>query len=193
MSETRQDLLAATRTCIGRVGLAATTSRDITAEAGANLAAITYYFGSKEQLVADALLDELRSWLTPALDVLSREGDPATRALLAIRTLTETFEQHRGAAPAFIQAVAQAPMMPPLRTGLVGLWADLRRLLSSDISSMQQSGELPGWVDPATMSALLVAVAAGLVLYVTVDPDGPELQQMAAQFGLLLLSLRDGT
>jgi len=193
MTTTRQDLLAATRTCVGRKGLAATTSRDITAEAGANLAAITYYFGSKEQLVADALLDEMRSWLAPTLDVLSRDGDPATRALLAIRTLTETFEQHRSAAPTFIQAIAHAPMMPPLQAGVVGLWADLRRLLSADIATMQQRADLPDRVDPVAMSALLVAVAHGLVLYVTVDPDGPTLQQMAAQLGLLLLSLRDGT
>ena len=61
MNRTAQALLAATRTCVGRKGLATTTSRDITAEAGANLAAITYHFGSKDRLVADALLEELRS------------------------------------------------------------------------------------------------------------------------------------
>ena len=60
MNETRQALLSATRRCIGRRGLAATTSREITAEADANLAAITYHFGSKDDLVTEALLEGIR-------------------------------------------------------------------------------------------------------------------------------------
>jgi hypothetical protein len=43
------------------------------------------------------------------------------------------------------------------------------------------------------MSALLVAVANGLVLQVTVDPDGPGLPDMAGQFGALLLAARAST
>ena len=38
--------------------------------------------------------------------------------------------------------------------------------------------------------ALLVAVANGLVLQVTSDPDGPSLEAMAAEFGGLLLAAR---
>lgn len=190
MNETRQALLAATRACVGRKGLAATTSRDITAEAGANLAAITYHFGSKDGLVADALLEELRSWLTPTLDVLGGDGDPATRTMLAIQTLTTTFREHESAAPAYVQAVAHAPMLPSLQAGLVELWAEVRELLAADITGMQQRGELPSWIEPITMAAVLVAVANGLALHVTVDPDGPSLSDMASQLGALLLTVR---
>ena len=70
----RQRLIDATRRCIARQGLAATTSRDISAGAEANLAAITYHFGSKDELVAEALLEALRDWLKPALDVLGGGG-----------------------------------------------------------------------------------------------------------------------
>lgn len=188
MNETRQALLTATRRCVGRKGLAATTSRDITAEAGANLAAITYHFGSKDELVADALLAELRSWLTPTLEVLSGGGDPSTRTMLAIQTLMTTFGEHQGAAPTYVQAVAQAPVLAALQAGLVALWTDLRELLASDIAALQRRGELPPWVEPVTMAAVLVAVANGLVLHVTVDPDGPGLSDMAAQFGGLLVA-----
>ena len=190
MTDTRQALLQATRACVGRKGLAATTSRDITAEAGANLAAITYHFGSKDGLVSEALLEELRTWLTPTLEVLGGDGDPSTRTMLAIQTLMTTFGQHRAAAPAYVQAVAQAPMLPSLQTGLIKLWADLRGLLAGDIMAIQQRGELPSWIEPTTMAAVLVAVANGLVLHVTVDPDGPSLSDMASQFGALLLTVR---
>ncbi len=73
-----KDLLDATRRCVRHQGLARTTSRDITTEAEANLAAITYHFGSKDELVAEALLAGLREWLDPALAALADADDPAT-------------------------------------------------------------------------------------------------------------------
>jgi AcrR family transcriptional regulator len=189
MNETRQALLDATRTCVGQRGLA-TTSRDITAAAGANLAAITYHFGSKDDLVADALLQELRSWLDPTIAVLGGDGDPATRTVLAIQTLMTTFQEHEAAAPTYVQAIAQAPMLPALHAGLRTLWGELRQLLAADITAMRDLGELPAWIEPATMAAVLVAVANGLVLHVTVDPDGPSLADLSAQFAALLLAVR---
>ena len=84
-------------------------------------------------------------------------------------------------------------MLEPLQSGLTTLWAELRRLLAADITAMQQRGELPSWIEPATMSAVFIAVANGLVLHVTVDPTGPSLNDMAAQFGALLLAVRDAT
>ncbi len=190
MNETRESLLVAARTCIGRKGLAATTSRDIASEAGANLAAITYHFGSKDKLVASALLDELRSWLTPTLEVLGGDGDPSIRTMLAIQSLMTTFQDHESAAPTYVQAVAQAPMLPSLQEGLIELWVELRELLAADIEAMQDRGELPSWIEPITMAAVLVAVANGLVLHVSVEPEGPRLSDMASQFGVLLLAVR---
>ena len=190
MIETGQRLIAATRRCIAEKGLAATTSRDITAAADANLAAITYHFGSKDELVAAALLEALRDWLTPTLDVLGGGGDAAARSMVAIQTLTSTFAHHRAEAPAYLQALVEAHRVPALRDGVVRLWADLRVLLAAHITEMRARGELGAWVHPEAMATLLVAVANGLVLQVTSDPDGPQLEAMAAQFGGLLLAAR---
>ncbi len=190
MTDTRDRLVRATRTCIATKGLSGTTSREITAEAGANLAAITYHFGSKERLVGEALLEALRRWLEPSLGVLEGDGDPAARALAAVRLLLETFEAHREEAPTFLQALVEAPRMPSLRNGVVDLWAELRQLLAGQLRELQQRGAVGPWVDPEAMSALLIAVANGLVLQVTVDPDGPRLEAMAGQFAALLLAVR---
>ena len=40
---------------------------------------------------------------------------------------------------------------------------------------MKSGGALPSWVQSHAMAALLIATANGLVLQVTVDPDGPKL------------------
>ena len=190
MIDTRQRLLAATRQCLGRNGLAATTSRDITGAAGANLSAITYYFGSKEELVAAALLEDLGAWLMPAIDVLAGEGEPGERMMTAVQTLVASYEQHREDAPVHLEALLQAPRMDALRLTLVGLWRDLRRLLADQMTEMQIHGQLPRWVEPESMAGLFTALANGLVLQVTIDAEGPELQAMAGQFGALLLAVR---
>ncbi len=191
MNETSKQLLAATRRCIATKGLAATTSRDITSGAEANLASITYHFGSKDQLVASALLDALREWLAPTLDVLAAEGDPAARTLVAIRTLTETFEQHRDEAPVYLEALVQAPRIEALQVGLTELWSELRRLLSDHMTQMQTAGELATWVRPDAMASVLIAVANGLVTQAIIDPNGPTMPAMTSQFGALLLAARE--
>ena len=100
MSETRQRLLDATRRCVRSRGLARTTSRDITSEAEANLAAITYHFGSKDELVAEALLAGLREWLDPALGGAGRRRRPRRREMLtAVQTLITTFEAPTATTP----------------------------------------------------------------------------------------------
>ena len=81
---TEQRLVEATRGCLRSRGLAETSSRAITDLAGANLAAITYHFGSKEGLVAVALAAELEGWTQPVLELLDQAGDPATRLLGAV-------------------------------------------------------------------------------------------------------------
>jgi hypothetical protein len=40
------------------------------------------------------------------------------------------------------------------------------------------------------MAAVLVAVANGFVVQATVDPDGPSIASLAAQFASLLLAAR---
>jgi len=189
MTDSRQRLLSAARGCLGRNGLAATTSRHIATAADVNLAAITYHFGSKDDLVAAALLEGLREWLTPTIEVLAGDGDPAVRTLAAVQTLTATFERHRAEAAVYLEALLQAPRMEPLQRGLLGLWAELGRLLADQMGEMQGDGTLPGWVEPEAMASLLIAVANGLVLQMTVDGDGPPLAAMAGQFAGLLLAV----
>jgi AcrR family transcriptional regulator len=190
MIETRQRLLDATRRCVRHRGLARTTSRDITSEANANLAAITYHFGSKDDLMAEALLEELREWLAPALADLESADDPAAGMLAAVQTLTTTYEHHREAAPGYLEALLQAPRHPGLGAGVRALWADLRQRLASQIGELRAAGTVGPWVDPEAMAGLLVAVANGVVLQATVDPDGPAVSELAGQFAGLLLDSR---
>jgi AcrR family transcriptional regulator len=183
-------VLDATRQCLIEHGMAGTTSRAITTRAAANLGAITYYFGSKDRLIAEALLSSLRDWLEPAVAVLRGDSEPAVRTLRAVQVLVSTFEAHRHEVGIYLELLAHAPRSPVVGDAVVGLWRELETLLAAQVEEMLADGQVPGWVDPASMAALLVAVANGLVVHVAIDPEGPTMAAMAAQFGAMLMGAR---
>jgi AcrR family transcriptional regulator len=81
MTDTKQRILDTAERLIAEQGYAATSLRHIIAEAGVNLAAIHYHFGSKEELLDEVIqrkigpVNEQRlAWL----DRLEREAAPAS-------------------------------------------------------------------------------------------------------------------
>ncbi len=96
-SATRDRLLAATTNLIARDGIAAATSRRITDEAGVNLAAITYWFGSKENLVDAALRDQVAALVEPALTILEGDGDPDVLVTESTMSLLHVLRRDLGA------------------------------------------------------------------------------------------------
>ena len=141
--ETPRNLITATESLLVEKGHAGVTLRDITDLAGANVAAVAYHFGSKDDLVAKVYADALAevtsvqrqaiealpidatlrdvvvTWLSPALDPESTT--PRQRNLWALI--------HRGAleqAPGF--AVAATTLIDndnPLMSRLAALLPDV--------------------------------------------------------------------
>ncbi len=187
---TRDRLLAAAVECVRRGGLAGATSRAVTTMAGANLGSITYYFGSKDDLLAEALLGVIREQVEPVLAILSGDdGDPRSRMLAAVAALLAGFELVRQDAPVYLEALVNASRLPALSAGVADLLLQLRRFLAEQIAAQQASSLLPGWVDPTAAAGLLIAVAHGIVLTAVVDPAGVDPGAMAAQFAGLLLAV----
>ncbi len=185
---TRTQLVEAAQACLRSHGLAHTSSRAIADAAGANLGAITYYFGSKDHLVAAALAEELRSWTRPVIDLLADAGDPATRLLEAVNTLNETFEQQRDRAPGLLEVFLHAARDPDTSSPVAQIWSNLRAQLAGVITELRDTGSIPGWVAPDAMAALILAVGAGTVVTATVQPDRVDHRAIAAQFASLLLA-----
>src|SRR5919206_3801808 len=59
----RAALLEGAVECIQEKGYTRTTARDIVAAAGSHLPSINYYFGSKDALMDEALVESARRWL----------------------------------------------------------------------------------------------------------------------------------
>ena len=178
---------------LARDGLRGATSRGITSEAGANLAAITYHFGSKEALLTAALLGEARRWLDPVLDALCADGeDPIARTAAGIVALQAALEEARPLLPAYFEAISPTTALPGVRAGVLQLLEEVRQFLRVEMERQVGAGELPGWVDPAAMAALQVAVVHGVALQALLGGAPEEQHAMAAQFLQLLVAARPG-
>lgn len=188
--DTAERLIDGTLDCLRRLGLRGTTSRAIATASGANLGAITYHFGSKDELVAQALLRTIRSWMEPALAVLRQDIDPATRLIAAIDQLRLTFEDAREMLPVYLEALLAASRNETLRRGVQEIMAEVRSFLSAQLSEQRDAGLLPEWIDSNPMAALLMATADGLGLHAVLDPESVDVETVGAQAVQLLLAAR---
>lgn len=187
-STTRDRLVRATRDAVREVGIGGATAREITARASANLAAIPYHFGTKDALVTEALVTEVRDLIAPVLDLLASDRPAPERAVAAAAVMGELFERSRDQVPVYLAALSTAPHSPDVAAGLAGLWEDVRGALAADIERQLAAGTLPGWVEPQAMAALILALVNGVVIASVVDPDGPRHDEVAAQLLALLLA-----
>jgi AcrR family transcriptional regulator len=133
----RERILVATIACLERDGIGAVTTRAIAREAGVNIAAVNYYFQSKDRLIALALertLDEAFAEPIAALDRLRAASRPR-EALIevldelvvgALRYPHITFAHLRGP---ITQQRYDTPALERLRDFLDALHARLGRSL----------------------------------------------------------------
>lgn len=187
---TREALLDAARRVVRDKGLAGTTSREITAAADANLAAITYHFGSKDELVAEALFDEIQRRVTPVLDALDGSGDPALRMLTAVQDLLGEFERSKRDTVVYLEALLLATRDAKYRRSALRIYRTIAERLAGTISELMDRGIVPTWVDPVAMASLILSVANGVALQTQLDPRGPDQVAMAGQFASLLLAVQ---
>jgi len=96
MTETQGKILDTAERLFGEHGYAGTSLRQIIAEAGVNLAAIHYHFGSKEEL-----LDQL----------VRRKAGPVNQERVA---MLDRFEAEAGSAPVPVEKLLRAFLEPPL-------------------------------------------------------------------------------
>jgi AcrR family transcriptional regulator len=94
MTETKQKILDTAERLIAEQGYAATSLRHIIAEAGVNLAAIHYHFGSKEEL-----LDE----------IVQRKAEPVNQQRLA---WLDRIEREAAPAPPAVDSVLESFLLP---------------------------------------------------------------------------------
>jgi AcrR family transcriptional regulator len=178
-------LIDGTLRCLDKVPYERITARMIAAEAGANLASITYHFESKDNLVTEAMIEGLDRWLdeiATRLDEVSTM-DPVERYRRAAEAMEATREQHLGLARLFFAAVAKAPHDPQVRELLAAGFARTRPNVAALLGlGADRAGEDAG--------GLVLGLFYGLLLQVLLDPrlaiEGKRLQRAQARLRTVL-------
>ncbi|GMV06755.1 MAG: hypothetical protein AMXMBFR53_30300 [Gemmatimonadota bacterium] len=117
--ETRQALLAAARRSFAQRGFDGASVRHITREAGTNLGAVTYHFGSKRDLYAAVLVEGL----TPMVDRVGQTAASPGSPLERLEAVVEVFFAYVAANPdiprLMMQEVAAGKTPPPELVALI--------------------------------------------------------------------------
>jgi len=169
--------------CLRANGYAGTSARDIAAEAGASLASIGYHFGSKDALLAKALLRSFGEWVKRVgeISVAAQEVSPPERAATALAAARESFEAQRPLLVAFVEAIAQAPHSEELREEMARLYREGRGAVAEIVGASLGGHPAEPRADPAVIGSLAIAIVDGLALQWLLDPnDTPSGDQLSS-------------
>lgn len=171
----RERLLEAAISCLQEQGYARTTSRDLVAASGTNLASIGYHFGSKEGLLNAALLEAFQRWLKPLI-ALAAEPGPATpleRLRRGLEAVTDSMEENRPLVAAALEAWAQLPRSADLRAAMKAGYYDFHRAIAATVRDAFAEAGVRAEVDAETLATLIIALFDGLMVRWQLDPEDP--------------------
>ncbi len=170
----RERLLEAAIVCLQEKGYARTTSRDLVAASGTNLASIGYHFESKERLLNIAVGEAFQRWLKP-LVALAAEPGPATpleRLQRSLAGVTDTLEENRPLVAAALEAWAQMPRSEDLRSELRARYGDFHEAISTTVrDAFAEVGSAE--IDADALATLIIALFDGLLVRWQLDPEDP--------------------
>jgi AcrR family transcriptional regulator len=161
----RSLLIEGTLRCLERLPPERVTARAIAQESGANLASITYHFGSKDNLVTEAVIEGLDRWLADIAErLVGLDGrSPAARFRRAAEVVEASRRRHTGLVRNYVGALAKAQHDRRIREALA---AGFRRARPNLAAVLGLGEDQPG-VDAA---GLVLALFHGLLYQVTLDP-----------------------
>ncbi|HWH45423.1 MAG TPA: TetR family transcriptional regulator [Thermoleophilaceae bacterium] len=169
----RSEILEATVRLLGSQGPAGVTHRRVAAEAGVPLAATTYYFASKDDLLQEALsavaTRELERLQAQAAEVGAEFSSQGALGRALARVLCAQVEHERASVVAKFDVYVEAARHPPLRAAACHWIEGFRNLAAGALAAA-------GADDPENTAALLVASADGLLLqHLATGGDSAEL------------------
>ncbi len=171
--DNRAALLKGARQCLEQIGYARTTARDIASAAGVSLGAIGYHFGSKEELLTEAIADSVRDWID-RFGLLTVQIDDQGVDAVVRQAIVEFFQQMEGSRPllvAFMEALVQAEHSSRLREQLAEQYRQFRASALGMLNTTLGPILTDAGLDPIIVSSLLLALGDGLIIQFLVDPE----------------------
>jgi AcrR family transcriptional regulator len=177
----RANLIEGTLRCLERLPPERITARAIAEESGANLASITYHFGSKDELVTEAAITGLDRWLEEIDAGLADlpEPAPAARFRRAFEAIETSRRRHTGLARNYVAALAKGQHDGRLRELLAEGFQHSR----PNVAAVLGLGDDQAGLDAA---GLVLSLFHGLLIQVLLDPalaiEGERMKRAQARF-----------
>lgn len=178
----REALLTAARACLLERGYAKTSARDIASAAGVSLAAIGYHFGSKENLLAQAVTeavgDELGTWIDATIRLIAPGTSMGETYARFCAMLPQIFAAQRSVLLASAENVIRTARSPDASNFAP-------QAIDQSISAMAQIlQDVHNDLDSATARALaktyMVAINGAFLVWL-VSPDAMLTEREASQ------------
>jgi AcrR family transcriptional regulator len=171
--ETRARLLEATIRTIQERGRSGATARAIASASDANLGSIVYYFGSKEELVDEALATAGKRWteFVKANGFASASGKRVDERLASsLGAFMGSLAVNRPLAGAFLEALASVDRSPSVLSALRESYGGLREAVTDGSGDGTAALGLGNEAGEAVAGAV-VALFDGLLIQWFLDPD----------------------
>lgn len=160
---TRADLIAAGRTLFAQKGFDGTSVRALTTEAGTNLGAITYHFGSKRGLYTAVLEDGVRPLARRVARAAQAEGTARERMLGVVEAYFDHFTDHPDLPHLLLQEVAAGKEPPDVILEIV-------QSVKQTIARLQIEGADDGSVRPGHPVLTALSVVSQPIYMTLVAP-----------------------
>ena len=189
--ETRQLILDASMDCFALNGYDATSVAEICQAAQVSKGAFYHHFPSKQAL----FLDLMNSWLQGVSGVFQQAGQSAqstTQAFEDMAAMTgQIYEALQGGFPILLEFWRQASRQPEIWEEAVAPYHRYLALFAGMIRQGMGDGDFSPDTHPDTSARILMAVAMGLLLQASFDPQGADWESVTRSgIGLILEGMR---
>lgn len=161
--DTRSALLAAGRRLFSQRGFDGTSIRAITREAGANLGAVTYHFGSKRGLYGAVLEEGLRPLAARLATAARGPGSGLERMLGVVETYFGYLERNPDLPYLLLQEIAAGKKPPPVVVEII-------QRVAGTVAGIQREGVADGSVRDGHPYLTAVSVVSQPVFFTLVAP-----------------------
>ena len=170
-SEKAQRIVEAMRSSVARRGTAGATFDHVSREAGVSRGLLHYYFGTKEQLLVEAVRRdcELR------MELLERRLASAQSADDYIDLMAQNLQETVHEEPEFVTLVFELFTLSRRNEDIAAEYAGLMQRMRGQVAAMlavaQDEGILRLHAEPEAVAEILFSLADGLALRMLAEPD----------------------
>jgi AcrR family transcriptional regulator len=170
-SEKAQRIVEAMRRSVARRGTAGSTFEHVSREAGVSRGLLHYYFGTKEQLLVEAV----RRDCEVRIEMLERQLSRAQSAEAFIDLMAENLQETVREDPDFVTLVFELFTLSRRNSDIASEYAELMRRTREQVAGMlavgQRDGILRLHAEPEAVAEILFSLADGFALRMLAEPD----------------------